>query len=293
MTSVELWIKSDHRLGESIIWHAASRNLMWVDLLDPALFVHDLTSGTTARHPLPLPPPIGSIAATTDPKRLIIAHRGGLSLLHLESLQLEFFCDPEQRRDAIMYNDIKVDRWGRLWVGTSDIKEQESRGALWCVKDRKTWALADAGFPVSNGPAFSLGGKTMYFNDSAGRRTFAYDISENNFLASNRRLLRDYTQEEGMPDGVVVSANGDLWCAQWAGAALMNLAADGALLQRTEIPAYNVTTLCFGGDELEDVFVTTARDTMTEVLLKEYPLTGSLFRLRNAGQGLPEPLFAI
>jgi xylono-1,5-lactonase len=288
--AAELWIKANHRLGESIIWHAATRRLMWVDLLDPELFVHDPETSEAVANPLPLQPPIGSIAATTDPKRLIIAHRGGLSLLHLETLALEPFCDPEAGRADIIYNDIKTDRWGRLWVGTSHAKELEPRGALWCVKDRDTYALADAGFAVSNGPALSPDGGTMYFNDSAGRKTFAYDIAPTHLRAQNRRVFQSYTEIEGMPDGVTVDAKGNVWCAKWAGAALFQLSATGERIQKINVAAWNVTTLCIVG---HDIYITTATDTASDDRMNEMPETGSLFCLRSDEPGLPEPLFPI
>ncbi len=291
--TAELWITAQHRLGEAIIWHVATRQLYWVDLLDPALFVHDPHSQKTVRHPLPLPAPIGSIAATTDPKRLILAHRGGLSLLHIETMALEFYCDPEQGRDEIIYNDIKADRWGRLWVGTSHAREQEARGALWCVKNRKTWALGDAGFAVSNGPAVSRDGRTLYFNDSAGRKTFAYDIAEDSLLPRNRRILRNYTEDEGMPDGIVVDASDTIWSAQWNGAALLAMSPDGRPMQRIEVAAFNVTTLCFAGEDLCDVYITTATDGVSAEQMQRYPLTGSLFKFRSHNPGLPEPLFQL
>ncbi len=288
--AAELWIKANHRLGESIIWHEASQAVMWVDLLDPAFFMHDPKTGMTKNSPLPLQAPIGSIAATTNPKQLIIAHRNGLSLLHLDTLALEPFCDPEAGRADIIYNDIKTDRFGRLWVGTSHAKEQDPRGALWCVKDRKTFALADAGVAISNGPAFSPDGTTMYFNDSAGRKTFAYDIDAGHMQAANRRVLRSYTESEGMPDGVVVDAAGNLWCAMWAGAAILHVSPKGSLIGKIDIAAWNVTTLCFAGHE---IFITTATDTTPPDMRAKFPDTGSLFRLATDATGLPEPLFAI
>jgi sugar lactone lactonase YvrE len=289
----DLFIEARHPLGESIIWHEASGLLFWIDLLEPALFDTPPGEPSFRRRPLPLPPPIGSIAATTDPKRLMLAHRGGLSLLHIDTLALEAFADPEGGRDAIIYNDMKCDRWGRLWVGTSHQKEIEARGALWCVKDRRTWALGDAGFPVSNGPAFSLDGRIMYFNDSAGRRTFAYDIAEGDLLPRNRRLLRSYTDDEGMPDGLVVDSEGGIWSAQWGGASTFRLSPEGQVLARIPVPAGNVTTLCFAGPDLKDVYITTARDALSTATLGTYSLTGSVFRMKSNVSGLPEPLFPI
>ena len=291
--SAELWIKARHRLGESIIWHAAKRCYFWVDLLDPALFSHDPASGKTLRRAIDLPPPIGSIAATTHENLLVLAHRGGLSLLDVGTMELAPYCDPEGGRDAIIYNDIKVDRWGRLWVGTSHDKEQEPRGAMWCVESARRWALADAGFAVSNGPAFSLDGAVMYFNDSAGRTTFAYEISGGSLKAKNRRVFISHAEGDGLPDGCVVDAHGDLWTAQWAGSCVLRFGKDGALKQRVPVPSVHVTTLCFGGDDLRQVAVTTATDGATGPQLESYPLSGSLFQLHGPVQGVAEPLFAL
>lgn len=289
--SVEMWINADHRLGESVIWHVARATYIWVDLLEPALFDHDPRTGVTRRRALDLPPPIGSIAATTDPRLLVLAHRGGLSLLNIDTLALAPYCDPEGGRDAIIYNDMKCDRFGRLWVGTSHEKESEPRGALWCVKDRKTWALGDCGFAIANGPAFSPDGRTLYFNDSGGRQTLAYDIDADDMHPRRRRVLHRYAEAEGLPDGITVDADGNIWTAQWGGARLIQLSPGGDVLRQFEVPAWNVTTLCFGGEDLNSIKITSARDGMSAEAAARFPLTGSLFQLSCGVTGLPEPLF--
>jgi xylono-1,5-lactonase len=292
-TIAQLWIKADHRLGESIIWHAARQCYFWVDLLDPALFSHDPTTAQTTKRVFPIPAPIGSIAATTDDNLLILAHRGGLSLLDINTMALTPYCDPEAGRDEVIYNDIKVDRWGRLWVGTSHAREQQPRGALWCVKDRMTWALADAGFAISNGPAFSLDGKTMYFNDSAHRMTFAYDIAPDHLNARNRRVFVQHGEGDGLPDGCVVDASDHLWTAQWAGHALLRFDRNGRLKERIAVPSVHVTTLCFGGQDLRQMKITTATDGAPPEERSALPLSGSLFASTGGWVGLPEPLFAL
>ena len=141
MSKVELFIEARHRLGEAIIWHAANQCLYWIDLLDPALFRHDLKTAVTRSWPLLLPAPIGAIAATEDPDLLLLTHRQGLSLLRISNLALEPYCDPEDGRDAIIWNDAKCDRWGRIWAGSSHEFEKQPRGALWSVKDSRSFAL--------------------------------------------------------------------------------------------------------------------------------------------------------
>ncbi len=291
--SAELYLKSRHRLGESLIWHVARHCYFWVDLLDPALFCHDPITGQTITSKIALAPPIGSIAATTDSNLLVLAHRGGLSLLDLRSMELIFYCDPEAGRDAIIYNDIKVDRWGRLWVGTSHEKELEERGALWCVTSRTRWALADAGFAISNGPAFSLDGHTMFFNDSARRKTLAFDISQDRLTARNRRTLIEHADADGLPDGVVVDSSDNIWTAQWAGGALLKFDRQGQRLERIDVPAVHITTLCFGGADLRQSLITTATDSATPDQLNDLPLSGSLFTFENSHEGVCEPLFLL
>jgi xylono-1,5-lactonase len=292
-TAAHLWIKADHRLGESIIWHVARQCYFWVDLLDPALYSHDPATGQTTHRVIPLPAPIGSIAATTDNDQLILAHRDGLSVLDINTMALTPYCDPEAGRDEVIYNDIKVDRWGRLWVGTSHARELDPRGALWCVKDRKTWALADAGFAISNGPAFSLDGKTMYFNDSARRTTFAYDIAPDHLGARNRRVFVQHAEGDGLPDGCVVDASDHVWTAQWAGSALLRFDREGQLQHRIAVPSVHVTTLCFGGPNLQHMKITTATDGASYEDITALPQSGSLFACSGDWRGQPEPLFPL
>ena len=285
----QLLHQASHRLGESILWHEARQTLYWTDLFDPGLF--QMTPGGPLTHTaLDLPPPIGSAAATTDPGKLILLCRSGLLLLDLGTMAFQPYCDPEQGRDAIIYNDLKCDRFGRLWVGTSHALEREARGALWGVKDRRRWQLGDAGFPVSNGPAFSPDGRLMYFNDSFNRQTFVYDISEDSLLPENRRLLASYSEEEGMPDGLTVDAEGCIWTAQWAGARVIRLSPKGEKLQTVHVPSGHVTSVCLGGKQRRELFITTATDGLSPDMLKRYPQSGSVFRFTADAPGLPEPL---
>ena len=293
MSQAELFIAAKHRLGEAIIWHEAHQCLFWIDLLDPALFRYDLKTANTQSWPLPLEAPIGAIAATDNPDLLLITHRRGLSLLRLSDLSLEPYCDPESGRDAIIWNDAKCDRWGRVWAGSSHAFEKEARGALWCVRDRNHFALGDAGFAISNGPAVSPDGLTLYFNDSLGRTTFAYDIGENDLHPRNRRALIHFAPEDGLPDGVITDAEGCLWIAHWGGARVSHYTAGGKLIAAYPVPAHNVTTMCFAGPDFSTLYITTARDGLDAAALAEMPLSGSLFRLETDTTGLPEPLFRL
>src|SRR5262245_8469877 len=102
-------LRGDSRLGESIIWHAATARLLWLDLLEPRLYSLDPSSRkTTSLKPGPAAP-LGAIVATTDPSRLLVSHRGGVSVLDLADGSASPYADPEAGRDEIAYNDCKVD----------------------------------------------------------------------------------------------------------------------------------------------------------------------------------------
>ncbi len=290
----ECVVACETRLGESMIWHAARQRYCWLDLLQPRLFELDPATDTVRERPLPdVAPPIGAIAATSDPDRLLLSHRRGLALLDIDTLAMTAFADPEAGRDEVTYNDMKVDRWGRLWLGSCHATEQAPRGALWCVDGGGLSVLGDVGFAVSNGPAFSPDGGTMYFNDSVARQTLAYDLAADDPHPRNRRVLATYATDEGLPDGLTVDADGDLWSAQWEAARIIRLSATGDKLETIAVAAGHVTSLAFAGENRSKLLITTAREGLSPASLARYPLSGGVFRLPTAARGLAEPLFAL
>ena len=250
----------------------------------------DPNSGEATQRSLDLPAPIGSIVATSDPDVLMICHRQGLSTLRIDNLSLISYANPEQGRDGVISNDLKVDRWGRLWLATSHEKEQLPRGALWCVESSTQWTLADVGFAIGNGPAFSPDGTVLYLSDSFNRQILAYDISPQSPHVFRRRVFAQFTLEEGMPDGLTVDAKGHVWSAQWAGASIIKLSSTGEKLEHIAVPSGHVTSVAFHGSKL---LITTARDGLSVETLERYPLSGSVFELETDAQGLAEVLFPL
>ena len=292
-STVETLCVLDNKLGESPIWHAARQKIYWLDLYAPALFECNADGSHFRARPIAAEAPIGSLVASTEPHMVVIALKTGLHLLNLDTLELTFYCDPENGRAGVIPNDLKVDRWGRIWLATSHEREKDPRGALWCVSGKNNWALADVGFPVSNGPAFSRDGHTMYFNDSVGRQTLAYDISNQHLRAEHRRVLATYSETEGVPDGLTVDENGDLWIAMWAGACVLQLSGTGEKLKHINVPAFQPSSVAFAGAAMNWLAITSARDGLPDGRLTDYPLSGSLFACDLDVKGIPEPLFKL
>jgi sugar lactone lactonase YvrE len=275
-----------NRLGESALWHEATKTLMWLDLFERRLFVLSPASGALRSVVLPLEAPLGAAVETDDPDTVLVTHPRGIARVRLRDGSVSGFADPEAGRDEVSYNDCKVDRFGRLWVGTSHLPEKDPRGSLWCLDQTGRATLGDTGFVVSNGPAFSPDGSRLYFNDTFGRSTFVYDIAPEDSHPRNRRLLVAYEETEGYPDGLTVDAEGCLWVAHWAGARVTRIAPNGERLAVIPFPCRNVTSVCFGGAAHETLFVTTARDGDAGS-----PAAGHVFAVSPGVAGLPEMAF--
>jgi D-xylonolactonase len=290
MVEALVQVSCENRLGEAINWQPETNRLMWLDLLNVQLFIHSLARRVTEDRKLELEAPLGGLVATNDPDVVMISHRHGIVAYRISQRTIFPFCNPEAGRDAIAYNDGKIDRFGRLWVGTSHILEKEARGALWCVEASGACTLGDVGFVVGNGPAFSPDGSKLYFNDTLGRQTLQYDVSASDPHPRNRMVLTSYEEAEGYPDGITVDAEGCLWIAHWGGSRVTRLSPAGDRKQVIDIPVLNVTSLCFGGSDYRTLFVTTACEATPD--RAAYPRAGGVFAVRPGVGGLLEPCFA-
>jgi xylono-1,5-lactonase len=279
-------------LGEAAHWHVASQRFFWLDLYEPALFSCDATGEAFGRHALPLEAPLAALVATEDPGVVIVGHRGGLSHLCLKTLDITPFLDLEVSRDGVALNDMKVDRAGRIWVGSSDLSEKMPRGGLWCFEPDGSITLGDAGFIVSNGPAFSLDGLTMYFSDTMTRNVLAYDLYQMRPYVRSRRVAFTIDEAAGYPDGITVDSEGCIWVAHWGGARVSRWTPEGECLDNLALPVDNITSVAFGGPDLSTLLVTSAREGVSSKRLQDRPQSGAAFLISSTVAGLPEPRFA-
>jgi len=157
-------------------------------------------------------------------------------------------------------NDCVADSKGRLLAGScfyNPSAEYELGKLIGLDTDGKTKVLDD-GFHLANGLGFSPDGKTLYFADSAARLIFAYDYDLGSGQVRNRRVFVEVPKTEGLPDGLSVDSAGYVWSAQWYGSSIVRYDPDGKVERRLEFPAKQVSSLTFGGEQLTDIFVTSA-----------------------------------
>jgi xylono-1,5-lactonase len=287
MTSVRVTsvVNAANDLGESVFWAPDTQVVYWIDGTVPAIHRFDYARKGHTVHVLALEPPLGMIARTTEPGLIALSYWHGIGILDMADQRLTAIADPERGRSGVVYNDGKIDPHQRLWVGTCDFREIEPRGCLWLLENGRPARLIETGMTVVNGPAFSPDGGILYVSDSAARRIMAYDVVGKR--VSGRRVFAEMTIEEGLPDGITVDAAGYVWCAHWGGGRVTRISPEGKCVQIVEIPAPKVTSVAFGGPELDTLFVTTARYGLSEMELERYPASGDLFQVIPGVRGIP------
>ena len=274
-------------LGEGPVWVEREAALYWVDIKGRKIFRRG-SQGEVRSWDSPLR--VCSLAPRTG-GGFIAGTDQGFALIDLDAGRFHFLSNPEEQRTANRFNDGKVDRQGRFWAGTMDDKEQEAAGTLYRLDPDLSWTAVDAGYRVTNGPAFSPDGRTLYENDSALQVTYAFDLDQAGNAANRRDLIR-YGEGDGYPDGMTVDADGCLWIAFWDGWCVRRFSPAGELLEALEVPAQRPTSCAFGGKGLRTLFITSARIGLEGTDLARQPFAGGLFAADVGVTGIAELPFA-
>jgi sugar lactone lactonase YvrE/DNA-binding IclR family transcriptional regulator len=277
-------------LGEGPCWSPRDGALYWVDILTPSIHRFDTSTAQDTEIKL------GAMVSLAIPKAtggLLVATPGGLMTFDDTTKRLSLLCHPEADRPGNRYNDGKCDRMGRLWVGSLDMGTAANRGNLFRVDPDGNWKKMDTGFTVANGLGWSPDNKRMYFTDSTRRTIYVYDFDLLSGNIANRRNFITLRANEGTPDGLTVDEEGCLWVAVWDAWRVSRYSPQGEELLRIKMPVPRPTSCCFGGPDLDTLYVTSASVRLNEDALRAAPLSGSLFAIKIPGvRGLPETTFA-
>ncbi len=208
----------------------------------------------------------------------------GRTLVRLASLDAEpeRLAEVERGRTRNRFNDAACDPCGRLWAGTMSTTREPGAAALYRLEPGGEPAVALAGATVSNGLDWNLDATRLYYVDSVTQRIDAIHYDVDRGRLGTRRRFATIEPRDGLPDGLCVDAEGGIWLALFGGGAIRRYRPDGALDAHIPLPVTHPTSVAFGGEDLADLYVTSARRDARG---------GSLLRLRPGVRGRPATRF--
>jgi sugar lactone lactonase YvrE len=287
---VELVLDARAALGEGPSWDAETRTLIWVDIMAGQVHRFDPAAGTDRSFHVHAA--VGAAIPRAGDEGLVLALQGGFARYDERTGRTEMIAEVEAELPWNRMNDAKCDPVGRLWGGTLSLASTPGAGALYRLDPDGTLGRYLDAVTISNGLGWSPDGSTMYYADTATSRIDAFDYDLDTGTPSRRRPFVEVPSEAGFPDGLCVDEEGSVWVAFWEGRSVRCYATDGALQTVVELPVSHVTSCCFGGDELEDLFITTAAWPSYEDVRGDEPLAGGIFRHRPGVRGQPTVPFA-
>jgi sugar lactone lactonase YvrE len=276
-------------IGEGPRWNAAEQRLYWVDFIENQN-IHSWHPATQELRTYPTEAPVSALGfrRTGD---LLVATGGQVATFKLATKKLSSFTSLEDQ-PGMRLNDGSVDAEGRFWVGSMHAeKQQEPLGSLHRFDADGSAHKMDSGFTVSNGLGWSPDRRTFYFIDTFRRAIYAYDFTAATGAIGNRRVFARTVESDGYPDGLAVDAEGHVLVAFWGGWKVVRYDPDGKQEREIRFPVANPTACAFGGRDLDELYVTTARLGLKAEELAAQPLAGDLFRVRLNIQGQEEPFF--
>lgn len=280
----------DCLLGEGLHWDVQRRALWSVDIHGRRVILWDGRS--VAWREWRMPERVGWVIPEHDGPGVLLGLQSGFARAELgeaADVHVQHIVSPFEGRHELRLNDGKADTHGAVWAGSLN-NEDEGRadGCLYRLAPDGTLTTVDTGYTVANGPAISPDGRLFLHTDSGRRTIYAFDLHGEEGRLSNKRVWKQFVGDEGYPDGMCFDAEGCVWVAHWGAACISRFDPAGQLLRRIFFPASLITNVCFGGEGLDRLFVSSAHVALQAAERAEQPHAGSLFEVIEPGtRGVP------
>ena len=275
-------VPSGCEIGEHPVWDSRTDTVLWVDVLAGALHRSEPSPGGAGEwsdRVMRVGGVVGAAALRND---------GGLVAAVDSSLVM---LDARGRSDAepvpvdmpagARFNDGACDPAGRFLVGSTSPSGESSRGLLWSLDPSGRVEVALTGVTESNGLDWAPRGDLLYYVDSGepAVRRYAYDAATGR-IGARLTDLTVVSPGEGVPDGIVVDAEGGIWVALWEGRSLRRYAPDGDLLLDLAVPVERPTCAAFAGRDLRLLVLTTAWEGLDVQARRTQPWAGHVLVAR-------------
>jgi sugar lactone lactonase YvrE len=302
LLKIECVLDCANHLGEGPVWDVEDGCLYWLDgtgrrVGNPSIWRLDPLTAKVNHWSLDYD--VGALALRRD-GGAVLALADGFYFFDFASARLELIAHVDAGQPRTRLNDGKCDRRGRFFAGGMDDKEELKICGLWRLDPDLSVTQVDEGIICTNGPCWSPDNKTFYLADTFQGEYWAYDYDIAAGSLSNKRVFHSFKDDAGVADGSTIDEEGCVWNAQLISGDLVRYAPDGSVERRIGMPVRNITSVMFGGDNLDQLYVTSMarvkHPAVHDLFAKEVKpqfLAGSLFKVTGLGvRGLPEPRFA-
>lgn len=275
------------QLGEGPVWDDRHGVLYRVDAVKGAVLALHVASGAERRFDVGRH--VGSVVTCDDGDGLLVAAQGGFHTLDTGTGRTSLLAPVAPDDADLLMNDGACDPAGRFVAGTMHRSAAPGRGALLRYAPPAGAVPLVRSVGISNGLAWDATGATLFYIDSLLGRVDRLDYDLQDGAVTAREPAFDLRAYSGMPDGMTIDADGCLWIAFWRGGAVRRFDGEGRLLDEVRLPVSRTTSCCLGGDDLRDLYITTARRSIRDDAdaARAEPLAGAVFRCRVEVPGVP------
>lgn len=283
LSDIEIEVAGTHRcvLGEGPVWDDVNQVICWLDIVNGE--IHEYSVGKKDERTVRVHQMIGSIALCKN-SNFIAGLQKGLYFIDRKTGKLTAIANPESHLTGNRFNDGKCDPAGRFWAGSMSFTAEPETGNVYLVDNQLNVSQKISNTTISNGMAWSSSKRLFYFIDSSTKGVDCFDYENETGNISNRRTVIKFNEKEGIPDGMTIDDEGMLWIAHWDGWQVSRWNPQtGKKLAYVKLPVARVSSCTFGGNDLQELYVTTAREGLSDTELKGQPLAGSLFVIHGLG----------
>ena len=275
-----IW-KSNTILGEGTLWVKSHNSIYFVDIKRKKIFI--LNTKNKKKKILKVNKEIGFLSHIKN-NIFILGLKGELRIANLKTKKIIKSIIVEKNKTLNRLNDGKTDPKGRLWFGSMDNLERKIRtGSLYCLDNNLNLTEVDKNYYITNGPAF-INSENFYHTDSRDKKIYKIKIDKKLKIIKKKVFIK-FKNKEGSPDGMTLDKQNNLWTCHFGGACISIFNKTGKKIHKIDLPAKNITNCTFGGSNNSELFVTSAKKSLSKKDLRQFKLSGSLFRIKTNVNG--------
>ncbi len=285
---IPLW-KIKCKLGEGTLWVKDQNSIFFVDIKKKRIF--SLNIKTKKKKIFKVNKEIGFIAHFKK-QIFILGLQGEIRIQNLKTKKILKSINIEPKIKLNRINDGKTDPKGNLWFGTMDNLERKiEKGSLYKLDKNLNLKKIDKNYRITNGPAF-IDQFNFYHTDSGKKIIYKIKINKKNEIIK-KNIFKKFTFNEGSPDGMTLDKNNNLWVAHYHGACVSVFDSKAKLIHRIQLPAKNITNCAFGGQNNNELFITSATKGMNKAELRKFRYSGFLFSVKTNTKGFVQKKFIL